>query len=303
MLARVPLIPPSGLEPDARSRVWTIVLTGDAPPSPRHGPRAPRCRPGDGRRLGVPPPRRAHPVVERAGRLAPAGQVIAVLTRARSASWERELAAVPQARRVVQPVYRGRAAELLLPLLRVARQDPSATVVVLPGEGRIDHDARFLRHVARAVWAVALRPDVPILVGAHPDTPVADGWIEPGPLVEGLEDLDVRVVRCFVDGVSPAERRRLFDDGALTSTSIFVGRAGTLRALAERVLPDVLEALEPLQDAFDRPEETLLCEAVYECMPRVGLDPLERAPGLAVLALPDVVSRAPDRDTPELLAS
>ena len=305
MLARVPFNPRLDLERDARySHVWTIVLTGDAPPMPGRPHRPRSCRPGARWPLATGMPSRAQRALERASRLAPAGQMVTVVTRRQATAWEPELAALSHARRVVQPTDRGRAAEVLLPLLKIARQDPSATVIVLPADQRVDHDARFLRYAARAVWAVALRPDLPILIGAHPCTPVMDGWIEPGAPVEGLEDLAVRAVKCFVDDATPAERRRLFDDNALTSTSILVGRAGTLLSIAERALPEVLEALEPLQDAFDRPEESLLCEAVYECMPRASLASLERAPELAVLALPDVVWRAPDHDRIEqLLAS
>ena len=95
--------------------------------------------------------------------------------------------------------------------------------------------------------------------------------VEPGAPVEGLEDLWVRSVARFVDHASPAERRRLFESNALTSTSILVGRAGTLMELAARTLPEVLEALEPLDDALDRTEESLLCDAVYEDMPENDL--------------------------------
>ena len=128
------------------------------------------------------------------------------------------------------------------------------------------------------------------------------GWIEPGAPVEGLEELAVCSVKRFVDAASPAERRRLFEGNALTSTLIFVGRAGTLRALAARAVPEILEALEPLEDAFDTAEESLLCDAVYECMPEADLVCLQRAPELAVLPLPDVVWRSPERE-PLLLAS
>jgi len=306
VLARVPFIPRFDVQHDApHAHVWTIVLTGDAPPIPARGHRPQRHRPVRWP-LGVtasPPPLRAQRTLERASRLAPAGQMVTVLTRQRAAAWERELAAVPHGPRVVQPVYRGRAAEVLLPLLKIVRQDPAATVIVLPAAQRVEHDARFLRYVGRAVWAVALRPDVPLLIGAQPYAPVADGWIEPGAPVEGLETLAVRSVKRFVDDASPAERRRLLDSHALMSTSIFVARADTLLALAERGLPEVREALEPLEDAFDRPEESLLCEAIYEGMPHAGLESLERAPELAVLALPDVVWRAPDREALHLLAS
>jgi mannose-1-phosphate guanylyltransferase len=303
MLASVPFIPRLDVEPDAaRSHVWAIVLTGDTPPIPGrpHRPRSCRTLTHEAP-SGF--PARPQRILERAGRLAPASQVMTVLTRRQAAAWAPELAALPQAHRVVQPVYRGRAAEVLLPLLKIARHDPSATVIVLPAESGIGHDLRFLRYIGRAVWAVALRPDLPILIGAHPDRPVADGWIEPGEPVEGLEELAVRTVKRFVDDASPAERRQLFDGAALTSTSIFVGRAGTLLALGQRGLPEVLEALEPLQEFFDRPEESLLCEAIYECMPRASLAPLERCAGLAVLALPDVVWRTPEHERPELLAS
>lgn len=302
MLAHVPSIPPRfSVDRDVqRSHVWTIVLTGDAPPSAGVG-RGRGCRT---------PPRWAGPAaggarhtLERASRLAPAGQMIAVLARRRVAAWETELEATSGMRRIVQPVYRGRGAEVLLPLLTIVGQDPSATVIVLPVDQPAEHDSRFLRYVRRAVWAVALRPDVPILIGAHPYAAVADGWIEPGAPVEGLEDLAVHTVRRFVNAATPAERRALLDASALVSTSIFVARAGTLLSLAQRALPEVLEALEPLEAAFGRPEEELLCEAIYECMPRAGLGPLENAPDLAVLGLPDVVWRAPEHDALELIAS
>jgi mannose-1-phosphate guanylyltransferase len=295
MLAPVPFIPRLQSQVDApHPRVWTVVLTGDEPPVPGNAYRRRHCQ--STRHWPLSAPARAQRTLERAARLAPAGQMITVLTRRQMGAWERELSALPYARRVVQPVYRGRAAEVLLPLLKIARHDPSATVVILPADRSVEHSARFARYVGRAVWAIALRPDVPILIGAHPHAPVVDGWIEPGLPVEGLEDLAVRAVKRFVDDASPAERRRLFDGNALTSTSIFVGRAGTLLAVAERALPEVLEALEPLEDTLDRAEESLLCDAVYECMPEAGLAALERAPELAVLALPDVVWRVPDTE-------
>jgi mannose-1-phosphate guanylyltransferase len=302
MLARVPFIPRFDAEHEApHPRSWAIVLTGDAPPAPARPRRLPHARASHRWPVASGSPARAR-ALERASRLVPPGHMVTVVTRPQARAWDAELADLPGSGRIVQPAYRGRAVEMLLPLLRIARRDPSATVIVLPAEHGIDHEARFLRYVSRAVWAVALRPDLPIVIGAHPQAPVIDGWIEPGPPIEGLEELSVRAVKRFVDGASPAERGRLFEANALTSTSIFVGRAGTLRALAARSLPEVLETLEPLEEAWDTAEESLLCEAVYECMPEADLAALERAPELAVLPLPDVVWRCPERET-LLLAS
>jgi mannose-1-phosphate guanylyltransferase len=305
MLAGVPFIPRIDVPFDAsHPRVWTIVLTGDATPrSGRpHRPRGHRAGRWPHRAATFTSPRAARPL-EKASRLAPVGQMITVVTRRWASVWKQELDMLPHGPCVVQPTYRGRAAELLLPLLKLTRRDPAATVIALPAGHRLEHDARLSRYVGQAVWAVALRPDVPLIIGSPPDSPEADGWIEPAAPVEGLEGLGVRTVRQFIDGASPAERRELFDHHAIVSTSILVARADTLLALAGRVLPDVLEALEPLEDVFDRPEESLLCEAIYECMPQVGLRALERAPELAVLALPDAVWRAPEHERLELLAA
>jgi mannose-1-phosphate guanylyltransferase len=298
MLARVPSIPSLDVEQDSpHPRVWAIVLTGDAAPvadrAHRAAGRVRRWRSGC---AGAQP---AAPAIDVA-RLVPASRVVTVTTRGRTPAWASALPTLPHVHRLVQPHYRGRAAETLLPLLRIARQDPGATVVIVPADHGVRHEARFHRYVARAVWAVALRPDLPILIGAHPHTPLTSGWIEPGAPVEGLEDLSVHVVKRMVDTASLAEQRRLFESGALVSTLVFVGRAGTLLSLAAEALPEVLEALEPLAEAFGTPEESLLREAVYECMPEDDLSALERAPGLAVLPLPDVVWQAPEREALEL---
>src|SRR5262245_14551406 len=294
MRARVPFIPRSEIERDTpHPRVWAIVLTGDASTRTgqiHRGVHTPHWR---SRCFGASPATRA---VDDVARLVPAGRVVTVTTR--GLAWTSDSLGGSPVHRVVQPHYRGRAAETLLPLLRIARQDPGATVVVVPSDHGVRHEVRFHRYVARAVWAVALRPDLPILLAAHPQSPVTRGWIEPGDPVEGLEDLAVHDVRRVVDAASLAEQRRLFESGALVSTQVFIGRAATLLSLAAEAVPEVFEALEPLADAFGTAEEPLLREAVYESMPEANLGALERAPGLAVLPLPDVVWQAPSTDTP-----
>jgi mannose-1-phosphate guanylyltransferase len=206
--------------------------------------------------------------LERAARLIPPERLVAVLTRGHSVSYDIDLTDLGRIQRVVQPTWRGSAAETFLPVLRIAAADPEALVALFPSSQLTDSEARFMSQVTKAVAAATARPDLPVVIGTSP--PSADvgcAWIEPGPDIEGLESYAVRAVRRFVPRPSPAEAVALWEGDGLVNTGIVVTKARTLIALGYRHLPDVLEAFEPLSAAFGAPEEALLSEAVYEQMP------------------------------------
>lgn len=247
-------------------RLWGIVLAGAAGlawrrrTADRRGPR-PAAHHALFRRT-----------VDRANRLIPAERLVAVLARDHPASYDTALGDLPEVERVVQPAYRGTAPALFLSVLKIAQRDPHATVAVLPGDEAIEGDARLMRHVARAAAAVAVRPDLPIVIGAVPGGPGWRApWIEPGPPAAGLEAHGVRLVRRFATQPSPAEQADLTDRGGLVNTQVVVARVEALIALGRHTAPDVLETLEPLEETFGAPEERLLSEAVYEQMPYANL--------------------------------
>src|SRR6266850_142935 len=98
------------------------------------------------------------------------------------------LAETPDVATIVQPAYRGSAAELFLPALLVARRDPDAVILALRADET--HDGPVAPCLARAIRAVDLRPELTVLVGARPRTTRApDGFVEPGSPLPGLEDL------------------------------------------------------------------------------------------------------------------
>jgi len=206
--------------------------------------------------------------LDRAARLIEADRLCAVLARDHCAYYDTELRDLPWVRRILQPAYRGSAPELFLPVLRIAYEDPHATVVVIPSDQLVDGEARLMAYVGRAAQAVAQRPDLVVVIGAHPlSLEVPCTWIDPGDLVEGLETLAVRAVRRFVARPSRGEAVALYAGEALVNTHVVIAKVGALLELGRRYLPDVLETLEPLEAAFGMPEERLLCEAVYEQMP------------------------------------
>jgi mannose-1-phosphate guanylyltransferase len=237
--------------------------------------------------------------IDRAARLIPTERLVTVLVRGQSLPGETERQSlpgeterrpVPDVLRIVQPRYRGSAAEVFLPVLQIARRDPHAIVVILPGDHDVGYETRFLNYVAKAAAAVDLRPDLPVLIGAHPQAPdLAHAWIEPGEPMEGLEHLEIRAVRRFIRRPPAPEIGPAAEGRGLLSTLVLSARARTLIDLGVRHLPDVLETLEPLEDAFGAPEESLLREAIYECMPYAHISELlGHGESLAVLPLPDL---------------
>jgi mannose-1-phosphate guanylyltransferase len=291
--------------------LWGIVVSGSdetslAPEPPAGTRRAVRTRL---QRTGTYAVGRAglfRRAIDRASRLVAPERVVAILSREHSVAYEAELRFAPVVHRVLQPRYRGTAVEVFLPVLQIARRDPHAVVAVLPGDQQIDLEARFMSYVARAAGAVSLRPDLPLVLGAPPGSrQVSAPWIEPGALIDGLEHLDVRAVTRFVRWATRVESQALFDGTGLVSTGVVVARAKTLVAVGRHYLPEVLETLEPLEDAFDAPEEPLLREALWECMPYASMtgEVLDRGCEFGVLPLPDVLWRESPSPDAELLAS
>ena len=270
MIAGVRLFPQSdSVGPRIAPNVWCFVLAG-----------------GPSRRA----PAAVRRALDRATRLAPAHRVVSLVSRESALQCADVLAETPDVATIVQPTYRGSAAELFLPTLLVARRDPDAIVLALRADDT--HDGPVAPCLVRAVQAVSLRPELTLLVGARPRTSRApDGFVEPGAPLEGLEELSLLSVRRFV-----YETPRGLTGTDLLMPAALAARARTLVALGRRYMPDVLETLEPLEDVADAPEATLLCEAVYECMPYASLsrELLERIPDLALLPVPDALREVGD---------
>ena len=262
------------------NHLWGIVLAG----STEHRPGRPRV-PSSTRHILF------RQALDRAARLIEPDRLYAVLARDHGAYYDTELSDLPGVRRIRQPAYRGSAPELFLPVLRIFNEDPHATVVVIPSDQLVDGEARLMSYVGRAAQAVARRPDLVVVIGAHPlGVEVPCTWIDPGELVEGLEPLAIREIRRFVTRPTRGEAAALYADDALVNTHVVIAKAHALVELGRRYLPDVLETLEPLESAFGLPEERLLCEALYEQMPYADIAHalFARPQHAAVLSVSDV---------------
>lgn len=153
----------------------------------------------------------------------------------------RQLRAYAPLNLLVQPVDRGTATGLLIPVLEVATQDADGVVVVTPADHAFSAVEPLRQSVMRAVAAVHDHRRRVVLIGAEADgTRPGLGWIVPGAV-----DLDTTLRR--VDGFEekPDERRAsaLLKRGGAYNTLIVVARIRSLLALFMRNTPGLHHVL------------------------------------------------------------
>lgn len=180
--------------------------------------------------------------------------------------WSQALAELPDANVVVQPMNRGTANGVLLPLLHVLRRDPRARLVLLPS----DHYVRDERVLAAALQGATdlcvERMDRIVLLGMQPDEADPElGYIVPG---DDMSRLPARPVRRFTEKPAPAVARSLLTAGALWNIFIVVARAQALLDLYVRRYPEiVMEMLGVLESTGDSPRLSPAMIGLYDRLP------------------------------------
>jgi mannose-1-phosphate guanylyltransferase len=174
---------------------------------------------------------------------------------------------------LVQPCNRGTAVGVAFALLTIAtRDDPGASVVLLPSDHYVADEERLRQAVTTALGAVAASGRAVHLLGITPDAPDADyGW-----LVPSCRDVVADVAR-FVEKPPLDAVRPLIADGALINSFVLVARVNALLRVIGRAVPRLLAALRAcLGEPAGEPD---LAQA-YGALPVTDLsrDVLERRP-------------------------
>jgi mannose-1-phosphate guanylyltransferase len=204
--------------------------------------------------------RRAHLIV------APS-HVVSVVTESHEEYYAPLVAREPAARVVVQPENRGTGAGLLYGLLRLARADSGAAVVVLPSDHWVSNDGAFMAHVDVALRTLSTHPDRVTLLGVVPDRSETEyGWIEPGAPLSADANRVARFWEKPSADVAAVVRAR----GGLWNTLVMVGRVDVFLALFMDTVPTLYEAFAPLRASLGRAGEPLAARQVY-----AGLAPVD----------------------------
>lgn len=230
-----------------RDGLWAIILAG-----------------GEGSRLralarderGVPAPKQFCPLgglrpplaaaIERAEGLAPRERVVVSVIEAHRPWWSAQLAGRAPEAIVSQPLPRGTATGVLLPLIGILKQDPGARIILLPADHAVEDEGVLRRALERAAWVAEKRPDQPVLLGITPTW--ADGqlgWVIPA----GQRDADSHRVEAFVEKPGPEMARKLMASGAMWNAFLVATTGRALLSLFERYLPEICAPLSSLAPA------------------------------------------------------
>ena len=151
-----------------------------------------------------------------------------------------------------QPVDRGTAPGVFLPVTQIMEEDPEGTVLILPSDHFVFPRERFVDHIRFASLLLDQFRDHVVLLGAAPDGPENDqGWIVPGqrkqawashPFVPAPFE-----VASFQETAPRNGTRALDHRGCLWNTMITVARVSTLWRLGWEHLPEMMRRFESLR--------------------------------------------------------
>lgn len=178
--------------------------------------------------------------LDRAGRFAPPERTVVIVADEHRTFWRRELAGHPAENVVVQPLNRGTAVGILLPLLAILDRDRDARIAMFPSDHFVADEAVLQRSVERGFRVVEGSPERIVLLGVEPDAPDSEyGWIVPGaPFGD-----DAFGIHTFVEKPRPELATGLLHRGGVWNSFILVAHGAELRALYARRRPSLLGAL------------------------------------------------------------
>jgi mannose-1-phosphate guanylyltransferase len=186
----------------------------------------------------------------------------------------KQLPVLPDDRIIGEPCGRDTAACIGLGAALIARQDPSAVMMVMPADHVIEPTQEFRRAALVAELLAEEQPAALITFGIVPTYPATGyGYIHRGAALPPRQGIQVYRVQDFREKPSAELAEQYVVSGDyFWNSGIFVWKATTiLNALAERQ-PKLLGAVQRIAEAWPTPDRARVLQREYDGLERISID-------------------------------
>lgn len=172
---------------------------------------------------------------------------------------------------VVLPCNRETAVGILLPVVQIAAQDPSACITVFPSDHFVMEEQHFMNFVDGAVDFVHRCPETVALLGIpSKDADTNYGWIEPSSSFLRYQGNRFHSVERFVEKPSPKMADTLHSKKCLWNSMVFAARADTLLGLFRKSTPKLYDQMEAMKQLITSPGGMAQLDGQYTRLPSYG---------------------------------
>ena len=209
--------------------------------------------------------------IERAKRIVPLQSMRIVVSNQHLKYVHAEIPEPERKSLVVVPCNRGTAVSILLPVVQILEQDPSACITVFPSDHFVLEEERFMNFVESAVDYVHRSPETVVLVGIpSKDADTNYGWIEPS--TSFLRYLGNRfyAVERFIEKPPIKLATMLHSKKCLWNSMVFAAQAETLLHLFRKSLPKVFHQVESVKQLITSPGGIEKLDGPFTRLPSYG---------------------------------
>jgi mannose-1-phosphate guanylyltransferase len=227
--------------------------------------------------------------VDRLGDLVPNGRRMIVTNQRLVAAVREQLPELPPQAIVGEPCKRDTAPCIGLAALLVGRDDPDATMAVMPADHVIRPAEKFQAAIAKAAQFVELTPTRIVTFGIKPTYPAeVFGYIHRG---TQIRDGDVAAynVQQFKEKPNAATAKNYIDSGEYYwNSGIFVWRAETIVTALRQRQPEMLQHLQTIVAVWDTKERDAVFSEEFAAIKPISIDyaVMEHATDVAVIEAP-----------------
>ena len=232
-----------------------------------------------------------HQTVQRLSGMVPYEQTLVVTNHRLIDAIQTDIPELPQSSLVGEPCKRDTAPCIGLAALLVSRNDPDATMVVMPADHVIRSVDRFKDAVEQGADMVQRQPDQIVTFGIRPSYAAEIfGYIQHGSRIDSASEVAPTFqVKRFREKPDAATATQYLASGDYYwNSGIFIWKARTILDALQKRQPAMLKHLEAIVAAWDTDKQQEVFEREFAAIEGISIDyaVMEHARNVAVIEAP-----------------